>query len=61
MGTTLAEAVHVGRGAFGVECESRWSDIADANLTHTHIQGATGRGAVIRSDATRLLPLVCGR
>ena len=58
IGTTLVEAVHAGRDAIGVEYESRWSDIADANIAHAHTMGATGRGAVIRGDATRLLNLV---
>jgi DNA modification methylase len=58
IGTTLVEAVHAGRDALGIEYESRWSDIADANLTHAHHQGATGRGSVIRGDATRILSLV---
>ncbi|BCJ65689.1 hypothetical protein GCM10009779_02680 [Polymorphospora rubra] len=58
IGTTLVEAVHAGRDAIGVEYESRWSDIADANLAHAHEQGANGRGAVIRGDATRLMSLV---
>ena len=58
IGTTLVEAVHLGRDAIGVEYESRWSDIADANVKHAHNQGATGRGAVIRGDATRILSLV---
>src|SRR5438105_2492716 len=42
----------------GVEYESRWSDIADANIAHAHTQGATGRGSVIRGDATRLAALL---
>jgi SAM-dependent methyltransferase len=58
IGTTLVEAIHTGRDAIGVEHESRWSDIADANITHAHTQGATGRGAVIRGDATGILSLV---
>ncbi|WP_232323671.1 TRM11 family SAM-dependent methyltransferase [Catenuloplanes japonicus] len=58
IGTTLVEAVHAGRDAIGVEFESRWSDIADANVTHAHQQGATGHAAVIRGDATRLLSLI---
>jgi hypothetical protein len=58
IGTTLVEATHAGRDAIGVEYESHWSDIADANIAHAHTQGATGRGAVIRGDATRLLSLV---
>jgi modification methylase len=54
IGTTLVEAVYAGRDAIGVEYESRWSDIADANLAHAHTRGATGHGAVIRGDATML-------
>lgn len=58
IGTTLVEAVHAGRDAFGIEYESRWSDIADANIKHAHTQGATGRAAVIRGDSTNILSLV---
>ncbi|MGS2618083.1 TRM11 family SAM-dependent methyltransferase [Micromonospora sp. LZ34] len=58
IGTTLVEAVHAGRDAIGVEYESRWSDIADANITHAHDHGATGRASVIRGDATRLRSLL---
>ncbi|MDH6465732.1 modification methylase [Micromonospora sp. A200] len=58
IGTTLVEAVHGGRDAIGVEYESRWSDIADANITHAHDHGATGRASVIRGDATRLRSLL---
>ncbi|MCO1593745.1 site-specific DNA-methyltransferase [Micromonospora sp. RHAY321] len=58
IGTTLVETVHAGRDAIGVEYESRWSDIADANISHAHTQGATGRGSVLRGDATRLRSLL---
>jgi hypothetical protein len=58
IGTTLVEAAHRGRDAIGVEYESRWADIADANIRHAHTQGAAGRAAVIRGDATQLLSLV---
>ena len=58
IGTTLVEAVHAGRDAIGVEYESKWSDIADANIKHAHTQGATGRGAVIRGDSTGILSLL---
>jgi hypothetical protein len=54
IGTTLVEAVALGRDALGVEYESRWSDIADANLAHARQRGAAGHGGVIRGDATRL-------
>ncbi|GAA3914043.1 hypothetical protein Aau02nite_63050 [Amorphoplanes auranticolor] len=58
IGTTLVEAIHAGRDAVGVEYESRWSDIADANIKHAHAQGATGRGAVVRGDSTGIGSLV---
>ncbi|MEV6932767.1 DNA methyltransferase [Dactylosporangium sp. NPDC051485] len=58
IGTTLVEAVHAGRDALGIEYEPRWSNIADANLRHARTQGATGRGGVIRGDATDILSLV---
>ena len=58
IGTTLVEAVHAGRDALGVEYESRWADIADANITHAHSHGATGRAGVIRGDATNLATLL---
>jgi hypothetical protein len=58
IGTTLVEAVHLGRDAFGVEYESRWADIADANLARAQVQGAAGHGAVIRGDATMLSGLL---
>lgn len=58
IGTTLVEAIHAGRDAIGVEYESRWSDIADANIKHAHTHGATGRAGVIRGDSTNILSLV---
>jgi modification methylase len=53
-GTTLVEAVHLGREAIGVELEPRWAALAAANLTLARQEGATGRGLVTRGDA-RLL------
>ena len=58
IGTTLVEAVRLGRDAIGVEYESKWSDIADANIAHAHSQGATGRASVVRGDATRITSLL---
>jgi modification methylase len=58
IGTTLVEAAHAGRDGIGVEYESRWADIADANITHAHRQGATGRASVVRGDATALTSLL---
>jgi SAM-dependent methyltransferase len=58
IGTTLVEAAHLGRDAVGVEFETRWADIAAANLALAHDQGATGRAMVVRGDATRLAELI---
>ncbi|MDG4760393.1 DNA methyltransferase [Micromonospora sp. WMMD710] len=58
IGTTLVEAIHFGRDAIGVEYEPRWSNIADANISHAHHHGATGRASVVRGDATRLSALL---
>lgn len=51
IGTTLVEAVHLGRTAIGIECEPRWAELARANLDHAQNRGASGSGAVITADA----------
>jgi modification methylase len=59
IGTTLLEAVHLGRHAAGVEYEDRWAQIARDNLTLAAQQGATGQGWVAAGDgrtAPTLLP-----
>jgi modification methylase len=58
IGTTLVEAIHADRDAIGVEYESRWSNIADTNITHAQGQGAIAGRAVMRGDTTRILSLV---
>jgi tRNA G10 N-methylase Trm11 len=58
IGTTLVEAVHLGRDAIGVEYEPRWARIAAANITHAGRQGATGEAEVIRGDARQLPALL---
>jgi modification methylase len=55
IGTTLVEAVHLGRDGFGIEYEDRWARVAAANVAHARRQGAAGTAEVIRGDA-RLLP-----
>jgi len=42
VGTTLVEAIHLGRHAVGVEYEPVWADIARANLEFAAAQGASG-------------------
>jgi SAM-dependent methyltransferase len=53
IGTTLVEAVHLGRRAIGVEYETRWAEIARANL---QLAGPLRRGAgqVFTGDARHL-------
>jgi hypothetical protein len=55
IGTTLVEAIHLGRDGLGIEYEEHWAGIAAANVAHARRQGATGTAEVIRGDA-RLLP-----
>jgi DNA modification methylase len=54
IGTTLVEAIHLGRHALGVELEQRWAGLAAANLAHARDQRAPGRAAVLAGDATHL-------
>ena len=54
IGTTLVEAVHLGRDGLGIEYEDRWAGIAAANVAHARRQGATGTAEVIRGDARPL-------
>ena len=58
IGTTLVEAIHLGRDGLGVEYEDRWAAIAAANITHARRQGATGTGQVIGGDARQLPALL---
>jgi modification methylase len=51
IGTSLVEAVHLGRDALGVEYEPRWAALARANLGHATAHGATGVGQVFSGDA----------
>jgi len=54
IGTTLVEAIHLGRNALGVELERRWASLATANLARAREQGATGRAGVLEGDARQL-------
>ena len=58
IGTTLVEAIHLGRDAIGVEYEPRWAHIAAANITHARRHGATGEAEVTRGDARQLPALL---
>lgn len=64
IGTTLVEAVHLGRDAFGVEYEPRWAEVTATNLAHARRNGATGYAEIIRADArviADLAPVLHGR
>ena len=58
LGTTLVEAIHLGRDAIGVEYEPRWAHIATANITHARREGAPGGAEVFRGDARQLPALL---
>jgi len=54
IGTTVIEAIHLGRDSIGVEYESRWAGIAADGIALAGSQGATGHGEVICGDARQL-------
>lgn len=54
IGTTLAEAVHAGRRALGVEYEHRWAAIARDNLALAADAGHDIDAAVYTGDARKL-------
>jgi hypothetical protein len=57
IGTTLIEAMHLGRRGFGVEYEQRWAKLAAANITHAAAHGATGTAEIVNADARSLLEI----
>lgn len=58
IGTTLVEAVHLGRSALGVEYEPKWADLARLNTASATQAGGTGTGVVYCGDARQLTHLV---
>jgi modification methylase len=54
IGTSLVEAVHLGRGGVGVEYEPRWAELARANLAYAKAHGASGTGRVLFGDGCDL-------
>ncbi|MFI9641390.1 TRM11 family SAM-dependent methyltransferase [Micromonospora sp. NPDC051925] len=57
-GTTLVEAMHLGRHGIGLDIEPRFTTLAEANVALASAQGAAGTAKVLTGDATRLLDLV---
>ncbi|GAA0477570.1 hypothetical protein Aca07nite_72140 [Actinoplanes capillaceus] len=57
-GTTLVEAMHLGRHAIGIDIEPPFTRLATDNINLASAQGAAGTATVITGDATSLLDLV---
>jgi DNA modification methylase len=57
-GTTLVEAMHLGREAIGIDIEPRYAALAADNVALASSQGAASTAKVLTGDATRLLDLV---
>jgi modification methylase len=57
-GTTLVEAMHLGRDAIGIDIEPRFAALAEQNVALAASQGAAGAAKVVTGDATGLLDLV---
>ena len=51
IGTTLVEAIHLGRDAAGMEYEPHWAQMAAANVLLAQRQGATGTVKLAIGDA----------
>jgi DNA modification methylase len=60
IGTTLVEAIDLGRRAVGIEYEPHWADTARANLRLARKRGHDHDGRVVRGDARQLEALLPG-
>ncbi|MEU2263636.1 DNA methyltransferase [Streptomyces sp. NPDC019645] len=58
IGTTLVEAIRLGRPALGTEYEPRWAALASANARHVMNATGTEQGEVVCGDARRLTTLI---
>ncbi|MEC3915516.1 TRM11 family SAM-dependent methyltransferase [Nocardia sp. CDC160] len=54
IGTTLVEALHLGRRALGNEYEARWADIARTNIELARSAGCDQAATVYTGDARKL-------
>ncbi|MFF4602790.1 TRM11 family SAM-dependent methyltransferase [Streptomyces sp. NPDC001339] len=57
IGTTLVEALHLGRNALGIEYEPKWATLASLNTRTAAQASGTGTGVVRRGDARHLTAL----
>ncbi|GGW97719.1 TRM11 family SAM-dependent methyltransferase [Streptomyces noursei] len=57
IGTTLVEALHLGRNALGIEYEPKWATLASLNARAAAQENGTGTGIVRRGDARHLTAL----
>ena len=57
-GTTLVEAMHLGRDGIGIDIEPRFTALAETNVAWAASHGAAGTATVLTGDATALLDLV---
>ncbi len=51
IGTTVVEAMHLGRRGIGIEYEERWAEVAADNVDLAKHQGAKGHGRIVTADA----------
>ncbi|MGY3516538.1 DNA methyltransferase [Micromonospora sp. PTRAS2] len=58
IGTTVVEAMRLGRHGVGVEYEAEWVAQAADNIRHTVRAGASGRGEIYHGDSTALPSLL---
>ncbi|MFI5590083.1 TRM11 family SAM-dependent methyltransferase [Amycolatopsis sp. NPDC051758] len=58
IGTTLVEAIDLGRRAVGVEYEPHWVDVTRTNLEFARERGYDHDGQVVRGDARQLAKLL---
>ncbi|WP_084965380.1 TRM11 family SAM-dependent methyltransferase [Thermoactinospora rubra] len=54
IGTTLVEAIHLGRDAAGMEYEPDFVRLTAQNLLHARAQGATGQARLVGGDARNI-------
>ncbi|MEU7487549.1 DNA methyltransferase [Streptomyces sp. NPDC042319] len=63
IGTTLVEAIDLGRRALGVEYEPKWAHLARANTRQAvdRMRNGNGSGSVVCGDARQLTDLIDSR